>query len=227
MRLAPILLAAGVSLASTRAHAQEAAPPSGAAARAPRPFGDVALSLVERFGYLAINNAPVGKSGVVRGAGLELRYMMPIGWGAYWRYVSTASSNGDRFEWFQGEFVAGMSKRLFAVGRTDLWSPRASGRFDFGVGYTQVGTHESCTKSFAPFGTSCVTGPNRPVNVQGDALVVEARFGADLAYGPLFLGLDVGAAAYTNITTGSNSRSLPAFFLSPSGQVKLGVGLPF
>lgn len=219
MRLAPILLVAGLSLASTRAHAQER--------RGPRPFGDAALSVVERVGYLAINGAPVGQSGMVRGAGVELRYMMPIGWGAYWRYVNTASANGDRFEWSQGEFVAGMSKRLLAVGRADLWAPRASARFDFGVGYAQVGTHETCTRSFAPFGTSCVTGPNRPMNVQGDAFVVEGRFGADLGYGPLFLGLDVGAAAYANITTGNNSRSLPAFFFSPSGQLKVGVGLPF
>jgi hypothetical protein len=219
MRLVPILLAAGLSLVAERAHAQDPKP---------RPaFGDAAASLVERFGYLAMNNAPVGKAGMVRGAGIELRYMMPIGWGAYWRYVSTASANRDRFEWFQGEFVAGISKRLLAVGRADLWAPRASARFDFGLGWTQTGTNETCTRSFVPFGTKCVTGPNRPMNVQGDALVAEARFGADLGFGPIMLGLDVGAAAYANITTGSNSQSLPAFFLQPSGQVKLGVGFPF
>jgi hypothetical protein len=218
MLVRPILLALGLSLVAASAHAQ---------VPEPKHYGEVAVSAVERFGYLAINNAPVGKSGIVRGAGIELRFMMPIGWGAYYRYTSVATANKDRFDWFSGEFVAGLSKRLLAIGRRDLWSPRVSARFDFGVGWTQTGTNESCTRSFVPFGTKCSTGPNRPMNVQGDALVVEARFGADFLVGPINVGLDVGSAAYMNITTGENSQSLPAFFFSPSGQLKLGVGLPF
>lgn len=219
MRLAPILLAAGLSLVATRAHAADD--------DKRKPFGDVALSVVERFGYLAVNNAPVGKSGMVRGAGVELRFMLPIGWGAYYRYVSTATANNDRFEWFQGEFVAGLSKRLLGLGRRDLWTTRIGARFDFGLGWTQTGTNETCKRSFVPFGTSCTTGPNRPMNVQGDALVVEARVGVDVDLGPVNVGVDVGSAAYLNITTGPNSQSLPAIFFAPSGQLKLGLGLPF
>lgn len=213
----PILLAACLSLVVSTASAEETR----------TLYGDAAISVVERFGYLAIDNAPAGQSGLIRGAGIELRYMMPVGWGAYYRYVSAATANKDRFDWYQSEYVAGFSRRLLAVGRRDLWSVRVAARFDFGVGYTQIGTNETCTRSFVPFGTSCSTGPNRPVNVQGDALLAEARFAADAGVGPIYLGLDIGSAAYLNVTTGGNSASLPAVFFAPSGQVKLGVGLPF
>lgn len=217
MRLVLFVLAAGLSLGASRAHAQQEA----------KPFGDVSLSAVERFGYLAIDNAPKGKSGLIRGAGVELRFMMPIGWGAYYRYVGAATANKDRFDWYQAEYIGGISRRLLAIGRRELWTPRVSAHVDFGIGWTQVGTNESCTRSFVPFGNSCTTGPNRPVNVQGDAMLVEARFAAELGYGFLFAGLDVGGAAYMNVTTGNNSESLPAFFFSPGGQLKLGVALPF
>jgi hypothetical protein len=221
MRLVLIALAVfpGMLCAPQIAHAQ--------ADPAPRAWGDGSFSLVERFGYLAINGAERGKSGLARGPGLELRFMMPVGWGAYYRHLAIATSNDDQADWKHSEFIAGLSRRLLAVGSPQLWSARASARFDFGVGWTQTGTHERCTQSFVPFGTDCSTGPNRPRNVQGDAFAFEARLGADIGVGPLYLGLDVGMSAFLNVTTGSNSASLPSLFLSPSGQVKLGFGLPF
>jgi hypothetical protein len=192
-----------------------------------REWGDVSLSVVERFGYLAINGAEQGKAGMARGPGLELRFMLPIGWGAYYRHIGIATANDDRADWKHSEFIAGLSRRLVAVGSRELWSARASARFDFGVGWTQTGTHERCTRSFVPYGTDCVTGPGRPRNVQGDAMAFETRVGADIGFGPLYLGLDIGMSAYLNVTTGNDSASLPWLFLSPSGQLKLGLGLPF
>lgn len=220
MRLAPALAACVVLLCSERsAHAQTSAP-------APSQWGDASLNLVERFGYLAIDGAPRGKSGFARGAGLELRFMMPIGWGAYYRYLNVATANKDGQDWYHGEFVAGLSRRLMSVGRRELWSTRASARFDFGVGYAQTGTNERCTQSFVPFGTDCSSRGGLPKNVQGDALTFEARLGADVGFGPVAIGLDVGMSAYLNVTTGGNSLSLPWLFLAPSGQLRLGVALP-
>lgn len=221
MRLVSTAFAAclGLLCAPRVAHAQTTP--------ATREWGDTSLSVVERFGYLAINGAEQGKSGLARGPGLELRFMLPIGWGAYYRHLAVATSNNDQADWKHSEFIAGLSRRLLAVGSRQLWSARASARFDFGVGYAQTGTHERCTKSFVPYGIDCVTSPGRPRNVQGDALAFEARLGADIGVGPLYLGFDVGMSAYLNVTTGSGSASLPALFLSPSGQVKLGLGLPF
>lgn len=221
MRLVSTAFAACLALlcAPRVAHAQGAA--------APREWGDASFSVVQRFGYLAINGAEQGKSGLARGPGLELRYMMPIGWGAYYRHVGVATSNNDQAEWKHSEFIAGLSRRLLAVGSRELWSARASARFDFGVGYAQTGTHERCTKSLVPFGTDCTTSPGRPRNVQGDALAFEARLGADVGVGPLYVGFDVGMSAYLSILTANGSASLPSLFLSPSGQVKLGLGLPF
>jgi hypothetical protein len=192
--------------------------PSAAYAQAAptKEWGDASLSVVERFGYLAINGAEQGKSGMARGPGMELRFMLPIGWGAYYRHVGVATSSDDKAQWYHGEFIAGLSRRLLAVGSREFWSARASARFDFGVGWTQTGTHERCKQSIVPFGTDCSTGPGRPRNVQGDAMAFEGRLGADIGVGPLYLGLDVGMSAYVNVTTGSNSASLPALFFSPS-----------
>jgi hypothetical protein len=226
MRLVRALAALSVvsiPLLAARAEAQpvKAEPP-------PRRFGDASLTVVERFSYLALSGAEQGKAGLARGAGFELRFTMPIGWGAYYRYTGVATGHNDGFDWFSGEFVAGLSRRLLSVGGPNLWSARASARFDFGLGWTQTGTNERCTRSFVPFGTECTTfSGNRSRNVQGDAMVTEARVGGDLGVGPIYIGFDVGIAAYLNVTTGNNSLSLPWLFLAPSGQLKLGVGLPF
>jgi hypothetical protein len=220
--LARVLVALGVVLCSERsAHAQTTT------STAPAQWGDASASLVERFGYLAINGAERGKSGLARGPGLELRFMMPVGWGAYYRLVHVATANKDEADWYHGEFIAGLSRRLMSVGSARPWTTRASARFDFGVGWTQTGTNKQCTQSFVPFGTHCSTPGGRPRNVQGDALAIEGRIGADFGLGPLFVGVDVGMSAYLNMWTGSNSASLPWLFLSPSGQLRLGVALPF
>lgn len=235
MRLAraiPTALAASAALlfVPRAAHAQstpaEASERSERSERA-RQWGDASLSVVERFGYLAINPEGRGKSGIARGPGLELRFMLPIGWGAYYRHVGVATSNNDGAEWYHGEFVAGLSRRLMAVGSRELWAFRASARLDFGLGWAQTGTHDRCTKSFVPFGTDCLTIPGGPKNTQGDAMAFEVRVGADVGVGPLYVGADVGMSAYLNVTTGGNSTSLPWLFLAPSGQLKLGIGLPY
>lgn len=225
MRLVRVLAACVILLGSERsAHAQTNTP-------SPAPsfdkWGDASLSVAERFGYLSMGGAERGKSGLARGPGLELRFMMPIGWGAYYRYVNVATAHNDAADWYHGEFVAGLSRRLMAVGDKRLWSFRSSARFDFGMGWTQTGTNERCEQSFVPFGTNCRSRAGLPKNVQGDALAFEARLGGDVGIGPLYVGVDVGMSAYLNVTTGSNSLSLPWLFLSPSGQLRLGVALPF
>ncbi|MGZ3419162.1 MAG: hypothetical protein ACXVEF_27655 [Polyangiales bacterium] len=196
----------------------------------PKQWGDASFNAVERFGQLVLPSPEVGKSGLVRGSGLEVRFVMPVAeWGAYYRYVTSATRNNDGFEWSHSEFMMGFSRRLMHVGRRDLWSPRASAHLDVGFGYTTVGTHQSCNGNVVPLSTSCETGndPHRPTNATSDALALEARVGADLTFGILFLGVDVGASVLARITTGSNSVSAPGIMYLPSGQLRLGIGFPF
>lgn len=223
--------------ASAPESAPESAPASAAVTApaadpgAPRRWGDVSLTLVQNQSYLAVSGAERGQSDLARGPGLELRFFMPVGWGAYYRHTQVATAAirplDEQFEWKKSEFVAGLTRRLLSLGRRDLWSPRVQAHFDFGVGWAQLGTNQRCTRSYVPFGTECSTGPNRPQNVQGDALTFETRVGAFVAYGPLTLGVDVGAAAYLTVTSGTKSISPPPWFFAPSGQLKLGVALPF
>lgn len=195
----------------------------------PKRWGDASVNVVERFGQLVLPNPEVGKSGLVRGSGLEVRFVMPVAeWGAYYRYVTSAThGNDDGFEWSHSEFMMGFSRRLMHVGRSELWSPRASAHLDVGIGYTTVGTHTSCNGNVAPFSTSCETAPRTTLNATSDALATELRLGADLSFGLFFLGLDVGASALARITTGGNSVSAPGIMYLPSGQLRLGIGFPF
>ncbi|MBI2391184.1 MAG: hypothetical protein HYV09_16460 [Deltaproteobacteria bacterium] len=215
--------------AQTTSSALSSAP--SVAPGAPKPWGDVSLTLVENQSYLAVSGAERGQSDLARGPGLELRFFMPVGWGAYYRHTQVATAAirpvDEQFEWKKSEFVAGLTRRLLTLGRRELWSPRVQAHFDFGVGWAQLGTNQKCTRSYVPFGTDCFTGPNRPQNVQGDALTFETRVGAFVAYGPLTLGLDIGAAAYLTVTSGTKSIAPPPWFFAPSGQLKLGVALPF
>lgn len=198
---------------------------------APQPssasWGEASVNVTERMEYLSIGGAEVGKSGLARGPGVELRFVLPMGWGAYYRWTDSATSNGDRFEWEHSEYMAGVSRRLLRVGRGQLWAPRVQATFDLGVGWSRIGTHESCTRSFVPWGTDCFTGPSRPQNVQGDALSFEARVGAGISFGPLTVGADVGASAHVTVDGGDNSWAPPPWFFAPSGQLRLGLALPY
>lgn len=231
---APVLLAA--PLASAQAASAEPEPPKSADAPptpSPRPedpkrWGDWSIAVVERFGLLLIAGAePAATSPTVRGAGAELRYVMPVGWGAYWRWTDVASSVQNQFEWRQSELMFGFSRRVFRTGRVDPWTFRSQARVDVGVGFSRVGTNESCSQSFVPFGTSCSTGPGRPPNITGDAAALEVRLSGDVGFGPIGLGLDVGFAAYARYVTGDNSVPPPGLFYLPSAQLRLGVAVPF
>jgi hypothetical protein len=196
----------------------------------PKQWGETSFNVVERFGQFVLPSPEVGKSGLVSGSGLELRFVMPVAeWGAYYRYVNSATHNNDGYEWSHSEFMMGFSRRLMHVGRRDLWSPRASAHLDVGFGYTTVGTHTTCNRSVVPFSTTCETvqDPHRAPNATSDALAIEARVGGDLAFGIFFLGLDVGASALARITTGGGSVSAPGVMYLPSGQLRLGIGFPF
>lgn len=224
-RLVPLAFAAACAVVPARAFAQSTTLPSVTS------WGEASLNLVERTEYIAVSGAEVGKSDWARGAGLELRFMMPVGWGAYYRYVEAATAAvrpaSEQFEWKHNEFAFGVSRRLLRLGRKDLWAPRVISTFDLGLGWAQLGTHQVCARSYAPFGTDCSTGGNRPRNVQGDALALEARVGAAVGYGPLTLGFDIGAAAYLTILAGGNSHAPPTTFYIPSGQLRLGLALPY
>jgi len=211
-----------------RALAQTSAPTPSAA---PGSWGEASLTVVERMEYLSVAGAEVGKSDLARGPGLELRFMMPVGWGAYYRYndVATAAQRppSEQFEWEHQEWMFGVSRRLMRVGRGEMWSFRAQSTLDFGLGWSRLGTHQVCERSYTPFGTNCYTGPKRPTNVQGDAMAFETRIGAAIGFGPLTLGVDIGAAAYLTLLAGSNSLSPPSPFFAPSGQLRLGLALPY
>jgi hypothetical protein len=194
----------------------------------PKRWGDASFNVVERFGQLVLPNPEVGKSGLVKGMGLEVRFVIPVAeWGAYYRYVTTAQHGVSEFDWSHSEFMMGFSRRLLHVGNSALWSPRASAHLDLGVGYTTVATHESCPSNITPWGSGCSTGSRSALNATSDALAAEARVGGDLSFGVLFLGVDVGASILARITTGGSSVSAPGLMYLPSGQVRLGVGFPF
>jgi hypothetical protein len=223
-----VLAASATAFAPAIAHAEDA--PANAPAEKvvdPKVWGDASAALVERFGHLGVDGAEVGKSGLVRGSGLEVRFAMPMEWGAYYRYVTSATKNGDRAEWSHKEFSFGVSRRLVHVGRRDLWSPRASARIDVGLGYVSFGTNTTCSGGFGFYSVSCQTPNGQPVNATGDAFALEARVGGDLSYGVLFVGADVGIAGYWRFVTGGNSVSPPALSYMPSGQLRIGVGFPF
>lgn len=224
-RLALLALPAALALAPSRASAEPAE-------TSPRQWGEASLGIVERTQYLAIDGAKVGESGLARGAGVELRYMMPIGWGAYYRWTDVATAGthkaSEAFEWEHQEYTAGVSRRLLRLGPGGLWQPRVQAQLDVGLGYSQIGTHERCTRSYAPWGTSCTTATGgRQQNVAGDALSLEARIGANVSYGPFTVGLDIGAAAYLTLVGGDNSFTPPGTFFAPSGQLRLGLALPY
>lgn len=230
-----IFLLVPFSIASLAPAVASAAPPADGTSPAvekpadPKRWGDASFNVVERFGQLVLPNPEVGKSGLVKGMGLEVRFVIPVAeWGAYYRYVTTAQSASGGFAWSHSEFMMGFSRRLLHVGNSALWSPRASAHLDLGVGYTTVATHESCPSNIAPWSSSCSTvTPGRTLNATSDALAAEARVGGDLSYGILFVGVDVGASILARITTGGNSVSAPGLMYLPSGQVRLGIGFPF
>lgn len=224
-RLAPLAFAAACALVPARASAADTAQP------APPSWGEASVNVVERTSYLSVAGAEVGKSDLARGPGLELRFVMPMGWGAYYRWTDVATAAirpaSEQFEWEHQEWFFGVSRRLLRIGRGEFWAPRVQAALDVGLGWSQIGTHQVCTRSYVPFKTDCSTGPNRPQNVQGDALGFEARVGAGVSFGPITVGVDVGAAAHLTLFGGSNSWAPPWLFFTPSGQLRFGLALPY
>jgi len=199
-----------------------------APAAAAEPWGTGSLSLVERWGTLAVGSPEHGQSGGQFGSGLEARFMMPIGWGAYYRTNRAATNNGDNFDWSHFEFSAGFSRRIVRGGSANLFSPRYQVHFDFGMLYSKLGTNERCTRSWAPLYTKCeTTTSDHPVNLDGSYFGLEARIGADVSFGPLGVGVDVGIGGFRRIVTGGNSADPPTWFAAPTAQLKMGIELPF
>ncbi len=224
------LASAPLLLASPAAHAQATdAPPTPSPRPAdPARWGDWSLSLVERYGQLLIGGAePASTSAAVRGAGLELRYLLPIGWGAYWRYTDVASNVGNQFDWQQSELMLGVSRNVFRAGRADPWTFRAQAHVDVGFVFSRIGTNQTCSQSFVPFGTSCSTGPGRPPNITGDSAALEVRLAGDVGFGPIGLGVDVGFGAFARYVTGDNSVPPPGLYYLPSAQLRLGIAVPY
>ena len=191
-------------------------------------WGDGAIYFDNSFSRLAMNNSEAAKRTAFHGSGVELRFMMPIGWGAYYRANTQATNNRDGYEWKHIDVGGGFSRRLLAVGSGKTWGLRAQLHFDVGFLYSQLATHETCKTGITPFATSCDTiTPGYPGNAAGVALGLETRFGGEVGIGPLGLGLDLGVAGYREIVTGGNSREIPGWFAIPSALLKVGLALPF
>jgi hypothetical protein len=188
--------------------------------------GDFGGYLVERFGGLVLPNATRGQSGGVTGSGLEVRYMMPVGWGAYFRYaraVQGTSKCGDSCgTWDQWDLTFGFSKRLQATPQKQTF--REHTRLDLGLLYSQAGTRSSCSSSPLTWSISCDSGkPSSGLNISGAAIGVEARLGLEVAVGPIGLGIDFGGAAFKSMTQGGNSDALPSIFFAWSAQARAGL----
>lgn len=216
------------------AHAADAAPSSDALPAAPAPpaaprfanGGTYGGFLVERFGGLVLPNATRGSSGSVTGSGLETRFMMPVGWGAYFRYARAVQGNSSCADgsctWDQWDLTFGFSKRLQATPQKTTF--REHTRFDLGFLYSQAGTHPSCSGSVFTWSIACANDkPASGLNISGSAVGIEARLGLELAVGPVGLGLDFGGAAFKSLTHGGNSDPLPSVFFAWSAQARAGL----
>lgn len=189
-------------------------------------WGDASFSLVERYGRLVVPSPELGTSGTLAGSGFELRFMMPVGWGAYYRWVNGATNARNGFDWFHGDFSFGIDRRLHATGGPSTWSVRTQSRFELGLAYTQLGTNLTCTRSASPLATSC-DGGGIAGNVSGAGFGLETRIAAEIALGPIYVGADLGIAGYRRWSTGSASLSPPGWFALPSAQLRMGVGFSF
>ncbi|MEO7092066.1 MAG: hypothetical protein ABI175_02370 [Polyangiales bacterium] len=191
-------------------------------------WGDVAFSFVERFGRMSVpSDSERGTSGMLQGSGVELRFMMRAGVGAYYRWTNAATNTGNKQDWYHLEYAFGFARRLHATGKSDLIGLRTSSRIELGFLYTQLGTHEACSRSYVPLATDCSTTNYAPGNASGAGVGLEMRLGGDIAFGPLDLGLDIGISGYRRWSTGSGSVSIPGWFYVPSAQLKLAIALPF
>lgn len=171
-------------------------------------------------------NATRGSSGGVTGSGLEIRYMMPVGWGAYFRYARAVQANfkcsGECATWDQWDVTFGFSKRLQATPQKAAF--REHTRLDLGLLYSQAATHSSCSNSLLTWSISCENGrPASGLNISGSAIGLEARLGLEVAVGPIGLGLDFGGAAFKSMTHGDNSDPLPSVFFAWSAQARAGL----
>jgi hypothetical protein len=191
-------------------------------------WGDVAFSFVERFGRMGVpSDSERGRPGMLQGSGVELRFMMRAGVGAYYRWTNAATNMGNKQDWYHLEYAFGFAQRLHATGKSSLLGLRTSSRVELGFLYTQLGTNESCSRSYVPLATDCSTTNFGPGNASGAGVGLEMRIGGDVAFGPLDLGLDIGISGYRRWSTGSNSVSIPGWFYVPSAQLKLAIALPF
>lgn len=197
---------------------------TGAKAPATR-WGEAELGVLGRFGRLGIPAGGLGKSGAIQGSGWLVKYVMPVGWGGYWRWSNYSTTNNDHYDWYQRQYVFGFLRRIHQTGRAGWWSVRTQSHLAIGMMYWQMGTNESCARSFAPLGTTCQTlGAQQ--NASGSGIGMEVRVGGEVGAGPIALGVDVGVEGYRRWSTGSNSDSPPGWSYAPTVQLNLGITLP-
>jgi hypothetical protein len=237
MRSRPLLAIASSLAIATIPSLASAAEETVTGVTAPPPLkadfpngGDYGAYLVERFGGLVMPNASRGSSGAARGSGLEARYVMPAGWGGYFRYSRVAQSNQQdagtaaAFVWDQWDVTFGLSRRLQATPQRVGF--REQLRLDVGFSYSQAGTNLACSNSAFVWAISCDSGTaanGHPTNASGSAFGMEARLSLDFGVGPIGLGVDFGGGAYKSLTHGSNSEPLPSLFYSWNAQLRAGL----
>lgn len=192
--------------------------------------GDLGAYLVERFGGLVLPSATRGQSGSAYGSGLEARYILPVGWGGYFRFSRVRQDNqkcGDAcYVWDHWDLTFGLSRRLQATPQRPTF--REHTRLDVGFSYSQAGTHTSCDGGYLPWSISCASGAStKHVNASGSAFGIEARLAAEIGVGPIALGLDVGGGAFKSLTHGESSEPLPSVFFAWSAQARAGVSWSF
>lgn len=190
-------------------------------------FGDVSLAVVETFGRIDVpSGTAFGKSGAMQGSGWDLRFMMPPGVGAYYRWNNAAQHDGNHVDWYLVQYAFGIAGRLHSTGRSGLWSIRTQSRIEWGFLYFQANTDDNCTRSWAPRGAEC-SGVSAAASASGAGIGTELRVAGEIDVGPLAISVDVGATGYRSWSSASGSASLPGWFWIPNAQLKFGLVLPF
>ena len=192
------------------------------------PWGEGAIEAVERFGHLATSASRLGANDALVGSGLQARFMLPVGWGAYYRWTTSTSNARDGADWFDSELAMGVSRRLESSSHKSFWGVRWHLRLDAGLTYSVLDTNERCSHGVVPFAASCTTTTlGRPADASGNALGVEGRLAGTVGVGPFSLGLDIGAAESHRLTTSSGSVAIPTWIGLTTAQIEVGFALPF
>jgi hypothetical protein len=230
--------------AASNAHAETPSMPAAAPApadtksssgRALTEWGDVHVAVTERFGQLmttALRTNPDGSvhgdGGFVRGAGLEISTINPVGWGGYYRWTTFTQANvaTDAFE--VRELGLGVLRRLHATGSSGSFV-RTFSTFGAGITWNWIDVNAQCTSSYAPFNARCNSANVYPPRLytSGDSLGLELRAQLGVSISWVTIAAEVGLSGWWNLTTTDGEVTPPLWALTPTAAITVGLALPY